>query len=280
MIFKNQEEFNVKIQLLSGAFTAMLLFSGQPLIANAAYKDVPATHQNYTDIMFLLDRGVIDDANTYGVSEIITREEVAVMVAKALGLDSTPRATDFKDIPTHHKNSGYIQSAVEAGIIKGYSNGTFQPANKVTRGQMAAFLGRAFELPVSSITFKDVKPKDTGAEFVGGLAAAKITTGYGDGTFKPQANLTRAHISVFIARALRFEETGLAIPPVSNRGNENGLGSNTDVSEPANKAIPGAPTNFKNCTDLRVYYPEGVTKEHPAYETKHDRDRDDLACER
>lgn len=43
--------------------------------------------------------------------------------------------------------------------------------------------------------------------------------------------------------------------------------------------IPGAPTSFQNCTAMREYYPNGVKKGHPAYASKHDRDKDGWACE-
>jgi len=42
---------------------------------------------------------------------------------------------------------------------------------------------------------------------------------------------------------------------------------------------PKAPIKFKNCTEMRVYYPKGVKNGHPAYESKHDRDKDGWACE-
>ncbi|KMY54431.1 hypothetical protein AC623_11340 [Bacillus sp. FJAT-27231] len=38
--------------------------------------------------------------------------------------------------------------------------------------------------------------------------------------------------------------------------------------------------SFKNCTELRKKYPKGVAKGHPAYDSKHDRDKDGWACER
>lgn len=38
--------------------------------------------------------------------------------------------------------------------------------------------------------------------------------------------------------------------------------------------------NFKNCTELRKVYPDGVPKGHPAYEPRLDRDKDNWACER
>lgn len=44
--------------------------------------------------------------------------------------------------------------------------------------------------------------------------------------------------------------------------------------------IPGAPTTFANCTAMREYYPNGVSSSHPAYASKHDRDKDGWACER
>lgn len=44
--------------------------------------------------------------------------------------------------------------------------------------------------------------------------------------------------------------------------------------------IPGAPTSFQNCTEMRKYYPSGVRSGHPAYAPKHDRDKDGWACER
>ena len=44
--------------------------------------------------------------------------------------------------------------------------------------------------------------------------------------------------------------------------------------------IPGAPTTFANCTEMRKYYASGVKSSHPAYASKHDRDKDGWACER
>lgn len=38
--------------------------------------------------------------------------------------------------------------------------------------------------------------------------------------------------------------------------------------------------HFKNCTELRKKYPNGVSSDHPAYASKHDRDKDKWACER
>ncbi|PIC73719.1 MBL fold metallo-hydrolase [Sporosarcina sp. P17b] len=49
-------------------------------------------------------------------------------------------------------------------------------------------------------------------------------------------------------------------------------------SKPVTKPVPQS--NFKNCTELRKVYPNGVSKGHPAYQSKMDRDKDGWACER
>ncbi|MGE6489656.1 excalibur calcium-binding domain-containing protein [Paenisporosarcina sp. NPDC076898] len=53
----------------------------------------------------------------------------------------------------------------------------------------------------------------------------------------------------------------------------------TPVVENGLEVIPGAPTTFSNCTNLKVFYPNGVKKGHPAYASSHDRDKDGWACE-
>ncbi|RIL74597.1 DNA-binding protein [Staphylococcus cohnii] len=64
----------------------------------------------------------------------------------------------------------------------------------------------------------------------------------------------------------------------SNRGNTNSTiedDSTNDVSSP----IEQNNQSFPNCTALREVYPNGVPQGHSAYELKHDRDKDNYACE-
>ncbi|MGG3452309.1 thermonuclease family protein [Domibacillus aminovorans] len=50
--------------------------------------------------------------------------------------------------------------------------------------------------------------------------------------------------------------------------------------KPVPKPAPPKKESFKNCTELRKKYPDGVPQGHPAYDSKHDRDKDGWACER
>lgn len=204
-------------KLLCLLIATILVLSVIPLqntYAQQVFSDVPVTHDYYDEIMYLLDNNTITESSKFGLNDTVTREEVAVMVAKSIGLDGTPRDTKFSDVPKSNPNSGYIQSAYEKGILGGYPDGTFKPKNNVTRGQMAVFIANAFKLPNGDKVFKDVKAGQTGYEQIKKLVAGGITAGYADGTFKPNNTLTRAHISLFLVKAIKNSNGGVTFDVV------------------------------------------------------------------
>jgi hypothetical protein len=80
---------------------------------------------------------------------------MAVFVARALvapageaGLtDYIPAAPrNFPDVPADFWAYRHIEYCVEHGVVNGYDDGSYQPANVVTRDQMAVYLARAFGL--------------------------------------------------------------------------------------------------------------------------------------
>lgn len=171
--------------------------------ASNIFTDVKKSHPNYAAIMYLADQGVITKQKRFGPNDKVTREEVAIMVAKATGLNGKKTKTKFKDVPASRYSSGYINSAANARIINGYPDGTFKPTQFVTRGHMAAFIANAFNLTEEdNYYFYDVREGTTSYNAVRKLATANITSGYPDGTFKPNQTLTKSHIAAFIARAM------------------------------------------------------------------------------
>lgn len=77
------------------------------------------------------------------------------------------------------------------------------------------------------------------------------------------------------------ENTSPSTTQPNNSYNSNNSGGNVDDSGTGeDSATQNAPTNFKNCTELRKVYPNGVKEGHPAYSPKHDRDGDGYACEK
>ena len=186
----------LSILLVLGAFTN---------VQAASFKDVPASSTFYKEINYLTSKKIISGYadGSFKPNEAVTRGQAATMISRALGLNGTQRTTKFKDVSKSNAASGHIQSAVDKGIIQGFSDGTFRPNQKVTRGQMAIFLVRAFNLTkTTTVTFKDVSKSSAAYPYIGKLLAAKITSGYSDNTFRPDQAVTRGQFSAFMARAL------------------------------------------------------------------------------
>jgi hypothetical protein len=79
----------------------------------------------------------------------------------------------------------------------------FCPTDSVTRGQMAAFLVRAFRLPPTRVDFFTDDNKSIFRNDINQLAASGITAGCGGGKFCPHGMVTREQMSAFLWRAIR-----------------------------------------------------------------------------
>lgn len=76
----------------------------------------------------------------------ITRAEYAAIAVRALGLEAAAQyakgPTKFNDVPASHWASGYINVAVDQGIIVGYPDGSFKPEANVTAAEAIAMMVR------------------------------------------------------------------------------------------------------------------------------------------
>lgn len=193
-------------KFLSLLLVYFLVFAGFSTSAEAqGFKDLSSNHRFYQEINYLTDRSIITGFpdNTFRPDVTVTRAQAAIMIGRTLGLDGEQRDTKFKDVNADVTASGYIDAAVQRGIILGFPDNTFRPDNPVTRGQMAIFLARAFELEVEAKqNFSDVTPNMSAYPYIKRIIADGITAGYPDGTFRPDASLQRSGFSAFLARAL------------------------------------------------------------------------------
>ncbi len=135
--------------------------------------------------------------------------------------DPLPPATaDHFDDDEGSVHESAIDALAEADLVHGTSPRRYSPGSPVTRGQMASFLVAVAEhrtgetLPRGGDHFDD----DDGSVHEAAIDAAVeagIATGYGDGTFRPEAPVTRAEMASFLARVLdRFVAAGAStVPP-------------------------------------------------------------------
>ncbi|MFD2442661.1 Ig-like domain-containing protein [Bacillus sp. CGMCC 1.16607] len=174
-------------------------------LATLSFNDLLSTHRFFNEINFLLAKEVITGFpdGTFRPSQQVTRAQAAIMIGRALGLNGTQRETGLKDVDSSSKASGYIASAVERGIITGFPDQTYRPDAPVTRGQMAIFISRAFNLQLQAeVSFPDVPEASKTSVHIKRILADRITTGYPDGTFKPERVVIRSDFSAFMARAM------------------------------------------------------------------------------
>src|SRR5262249_46362742 len=111
--------------------------------------DVPQTHPFYAFIEEMKARSITAGCGggNYCPESPVTRGQMAVFIIKALGVTPPPPATPhFADVPTTHPFYGYIEEMLARGITAGCGGGNYCPESPVTRGQMAVFLVRAFNL--------------------------------------------------------------------------------------------------------------------------------------
>jgi hypothetical protein len=118
---------------------------------------------------------------------------------------ATPCALSFSDVHP----SDYFYDAVQYlachGVISGYADGTFRPFNNTTRGQLSKVIvlgeGWPLDCPPDVQHFSDVPPGSPFFCYVETMVRHSVISGYGDGTFRPGANVTRGQLCKIVVLA-------------------------------------------------------------------------------
>ena len=155
---------------------------------------------------------------TFGPANNMTRSEAAAIFARILaakkGDNITPSATTkFTDIPANSWYSGYVNYLSGYGIVAGREDNTFAPNAPVTRAEFTAMAVRFFavygdgdaEIMEQYKEFNDVAPGYWAAQYIEDAAKHGWVLGYGDGTFGPQNEITRAEVVTLVNRLLDRE---------------------------------------------------------------------------
>ncbi|MBR3069557.1 MAG: S-layer homology domain-containing protein [Lachnospiraceae bacterium] len=139
----------------------------------------------------------------------------AVLTAAVPGRDVSAEAgvrvlfSDVTDPEAWYFNSVYW--ALDNRVTSGYGKGTFQPTAHLTRAQVVGFLynmaGRPDVSGLDGVSFTDVGENDWYYNAARWAVANKITSGYGQGTFRPNASCTRAMIVTFIKNYAEYAGT-------------------------------------------------------------------------
>lgn len=172
------------------------------------FTDISVKHPYKTELKYLVENKLIGGYpdGSFKPEESLTRGQAAVLLARALNLNTTASAVvnpGFSDLSTSSTYYGAVAAIVNEGIMKGTSDTTFDAGKPLTRAQMSKILVEAYGLLGTTETkFKDVSNKHWAYEYIHTLAANKVTTGYEDNTFKPGLEVSRMHFGLFLYRTI------------------------------------------------------------------------------
>ncbi|MBD6617091.1 DUF1565 domain-containing protein [Komarekiella sp. 'clone 1'] len=114
-------------------------------------------------------------------------------------------STSFSDLDGHWA-AAFVEALVSKGLIKGFPNGTFLPNAPITRAQYAALVSKVFQLPASNNkrNFTDIKPDYWAASVILSAANMGFISGFPDGSFRPEQNLTKIQAIVSVVNGLKL----------------------------------------------------------------------------
>ncbi|WP_338450115.1 S-layer homology domain-containing protein [Niallia oryzisoli] len=180
-----------KVEGTSGPITV------QPPVTT--FTDVAPKYQDAVN--FLVSKGVKGTSEaTFGTDYNIKRVDAAVMLANALELDieSAP-ASGFTDVPARAVK--HVNALKAKGITSGKTETTFDSQSEITRGELAIWIQRAFDLQAgnSELPFDDVADRYSMA--VSALVNNGVTKGTSDTSFGTHDHAKRGDYALFLYRA-------------------------------------------------------------------------------
>jgi hypothetical protein len=115
----------------------------------------------------------------------------------------------FGDVPATHWASRALQVLAAKHMVNGVTDSLYNPSGETTRAEFVALLVRALNLEASAGDVKQFKDVKSDAWYAGSIQAAVkagIVSGVTADLFAPNAKITRAEMTVLIARALGMKE--------------------------------------------------------------------------
>lgn len=167
-----------------------------------------------TEIAAAVDMGFVagfSEDNTFRPRATLTREQVVSMALEAvdklpnvnLNLPTSVSRTGFSDVSTSRWSAAKIQFAQQNGIVTGYGNGQFRPAQPVTRAELMAIMRRTAEY-AQSLQGQPVN-----------LTPTQSAMNFSD-TANHWASTTISEMSSYCGVASPTNETGIRFDPDSS----------------------------------------------------------------
>ncbi|KAB2953778.1 hypothetical protein F9B85_03940 [Heliorestis acidaminivorans] len=146
---------------------------------------------------------------------------MAIFTAMAMILTLLPLAAmaQTPEDARGHWAQNWIDKMIQKGFVSGYPDGTFQPDKQITRAEFATIVNNSFNTYDASAeaTFTDVSSSDWFYRQVASAKEAGYISGYPDGTFKPNAPISRQEAAVLMTNLLGLNQNA-SLPAYTDQG--------------------------------------------------------------
>ncbi len=138
---------------------------------------------------------------------------LVVAIAMFASMGVLVSAQDFTDEADFGSSADAINLLSDLGLINGYEDGSFKPANTITRAEVAAIMVRMLGLEDSVVKgetiFTDVPADNWASGYINVAQTQGIIDGMGDGTFAPSAEVTYEQVVKMVMCALGYEPAAI-----------------------------------------------------------------------
>ena len=208
-------------------------------------------HWARTSIEAAADAGWVNGvgAGEFQPNGTLTRAEAAKLLYELMTAQAHKQYdrsdNGFSDVPAGKWYAVAVSTLANAGAIKGYSNGTFQPSKPITRAEFVTILTGIYGANTSKgMPFADVDSAWC-HDAVATAYANGLVGGYADGTFHPNQTITRAEAVTILNRVL-----GRSCDLTFVQANAQAASHFTDVTPGACGTTPQSPRP-RSATPLR-----------------------------
>lgn len=139
----------------------------------------------------------------FGPNDQMTRAQVAQMFYNLLKDKNIAITVNFSDVQGSDWYATAVNTLASLGIIRGVGDGIFDPNRSITRAEFATIALRFADKTADGTNpFTDVASNDWYYSAVLNAVGFGWITGYSDGTFRPNASITRAEVATIVNRML------------------------------------------------------------------------------
>lgn len=139
----------------------------------------------------------------FGPNDQMTRAQVAQMFYNLLKDKNIAITVNFSDVQGSDWYATAVNTLASLGIIRGVGDGVFDPNRSITRAEFATIALRFADKTADGTNpFTDVASNDWYYFAVLNAVGFGWITGYSDGTFRPNASITRAEVATIVNRML------------------------------------------------------------------------------